>query len=75
MLDCTPCREHAADVVRSLYCLFTLGGVARTVWPEAQEEAILAAIFAATVHDFEHKGLNNDFLIKTQDPLAVSHTE
>ena len=24
------------------------------------------------IHDFGHKGLNNDFLIKTADPLAVS---
>ena len=24
------------------------------------------------IHDFGHKGLNNDFLIKTSHPLAVS---
>jgi hypothetical protein len=28
---------------------------------------ILAALLAATIHDFEHRGFNNDFLIKTQD--------
>lgn len=27
----------------------------------------LAALLAACVHDFEHRGFNNDFLIKTQD--------
>lgn len=72
MLGSTPNpRIHAADVVRSLYCLLTQGGVARTIWPDAQDEAMIAAIFSAVVHDFEHKGLNNDFLIKSQDPLAV----
>ena len=36
-----------------------------------QDLGLLLAIFTAVVHDYEHKGVNNDFLVKTSDPLAV----
>ena len=52
------CRAHGADVVRSLYCLLTQGGVLRTIWPDAEESMLLTAIFSAAIHDFEHKGVN-----------------
>ena len=59
-------------MVRTLYCLLTQGGVLRSVWPESVDMGMLTAIFCAVIHDFEHKGVNNDFLIKSSDMLAVS---
>ena len=59
-------------MVRTLYCLLTQGGVLKAVWPESMDMGILMAIFCAVIHDFEHKGVNNDFLIKSSDALAVS---
>ena len=35
----------------------------------------LASYWAAVVHDFEHGGLNNDFLIKTADPIALMYND
>ena len=35
---------------------------------------MLATYMAAICHDYAHKGVNNDFLIKTQDDLAVRET-
>ncbi len=29
---------------------------------------------AAIVHDYGHKGVNNEFLVRVQDPLAVRDT-
>jgi len=28
-----------------------------------------------TVHDFEHPGVNNVFLTKIQDPIAIRHND
>ena len=36
---------------------------------------ILAMFLAAIIHDFDHKGVNNDFLVKSQDDLAVRYND
>ena len=35
----------------------------------------IASIWSAVMHDFEHGGLNNDFLIKTSSPLAITYND
>jgi len=35
----------------------------------------LACIIAAVVHDVDHKGVNNDFLINSRDPLALQYND
>ena len=35
----------------------------------------LASYWAAAVHDYEHEGLNNDFLVKTAHPLAITYSD
>ena len=36
---------------------------------------LFACYLAAIVHDYEHRGVNNDFLIKTSDPLALLYND
>ena len=36
---------------------------------------LLACYLAAIIHDYEHRGVNNDFLIKTGDPLALLYND
>lgn len=56
-------KIHAADVLQTLHVLVTAGGLAgRHITPLQH----LAAYLAAIVHDLEHVGLNNDFLVNTQ---------
>lgn len=33
----------------------------------------MSAYWSAITHDFEHGGLNNDFLCKTAHPLAITY--
>mmetsp|Transcript_7614 Transcript_7614/g.14984 ORF Transcript_7614/g.14984 Transcript_7614/m.14984 type:complete len:710 (-) Transcript_7614:20-2149(-) len=62
---------HVADVVQSTHCLLIKGGLDRFVG----KLEVLAALLAATIHDFEHKGFNNDFLIKTSDDWAIDSND
>lgn len=34
-----------------------------------------SSLFAAMVHDYQHGGLNNDFLIKTHHPFALLYND
>ncbi|KXZ49452.1 hypothetical protein GPECTOR_21g678 [Gonium pectorale] len=63
---------HAADVLRSLHVL--LHG-ARMTAHYLDPLGLLAAYFAAVVHDYGHHGLTNDFLIATSHPLAVRYND
>ena len=45
-------------------------GVRPRVRPE--EVAMLASYLAAVTHDYEHRGLNNDFLVRVGDELAFT---
>ena len=65
-------RIHAADVLRNLYIIMQRGGVLKSAFPETQELSLLSSFVAAIVHDYDHRGVNNDFLVKSNDPLAVS---
>mmetsp|Transcript_55027 Transcript_55027/g.129775 ORF Transcript_55027/g.129775 Transcript_55027/m.129775 type:complete len:703 (+) Transcript_55027:274-2382(+) len=62
---------HVADVVQSMHCMLSKGGLNKFVG----RLELLAGLLAACMHDFEHKGFNNDFLIKTQDDWAIDSND
>ncbi len=65
-------RIHAADVLQTLHVLVTRSGMLPGyVDPLTQ----LALYVAAVGHDLEHLGLTNDFLINTDDPLAIRYND
>jgi len=75
---------HAASVVHFTHALLSLAGVARMVEaaapaisdPERRRNlVILAAIFAAAVHDVDHIGLTNDFLVKSFNERALHFSD
>lgn len=62
---------HVANVVQSMYILLTRG-----LGPKvAGDKEIMAGMLAAIIHDYEHKGVNNDFLVRFQDELAMKYND
>ncbi len=52
-----------------MHCLLTRGGLHRRL---GEDVAIFASYLAAITHDYEHKGLNNDFLVRGREGRASS---
>ena len=61
-------KTHAADVLQSQFMLLTAGGLGRRA---ADPLVLLAAMLSAIIHDLDHKGVNNDFLIRQGHELAI----
>ena len=65
-------RTHAADVLHTLHVLLHRGGL---VPGYADPMSLLACYLAAIIHDYEHVGLTNDFLVSSSDPLALRYND
>jgi len=62
-----------ASVVQMMHMIMHHGGLLRRrVFDELM---MLACYIAAAIHDYEHGGVNNDFLIQTRDRLAVTYND
>lgn len=70
MLSC--CSIHAAAVTHMTYMLITHGSMPETL---IDKTVLFSSLFSAMGHDFEHEGLNNDFLIKTHHPYALRYND
>ncbi|XP_041357880.1 cAMP-specific 3',5'-cyclic phosphodiesterase 4C-like [Gigantopelta aegis] len=62
---------HAADVTQSTHVLLNAGAL-ENVFTELE---ILAAIFACTIHDVDHPGVTNQYLVNTASELAVMYND
>ena len=62
---------HAADVTRSMHFFLHRGGLKS----DLSDLEVLAALLAALSHDHAHPGVNNNFLVKTADPLAMLYND
>ncbi|XP_055885166.1 cAMP-specific 3',5'-cyclic phosphodiesterase 4C-like isoform X5 [Biomphalaria glabrata] len=62
---------HAADVTQSTHVLLSATAL-ENVFTDLE---ILAAIFACTIHDVDHPGLTNQYLIQTSSELALMYND
>uniref|UniRef100_A0A8D0DZ63 Phosphodiesterase n=1 Tax=Salvator merianae TaxID=96440 RepID=A0A8D0DZ63_SALMN len=62
---------HAADVTHSVHCIMLLTGIMHWL----TELEILAMLFAAAVHDYEHTGTTNNFHIQTRSDVAILYND
>eukprot|EP00930_Biecheleria_cincta_P040774 TRINITY_DN27929_c0_g2_i1.p1 TRINITY_DN27929_c0_g2~~TRINITY_DN27929_c0_g2_i1.p1 ORF type:complete len:774 (-),score=127.47 TRINITY_DN27929_c0_g2_i1:79-2400(-) len=83
-------RAHAASVLHCMHAIVQHGNLAQIAARAFQSSEqgsehsmadgsgkleTLACLLAAAVHDYEHLGLNNDFLVKTGHERAVRHND
>jgi len=77
-------RAHAASVLHQMHVLLTQGGLASTCvracsgaqCQEGNEQLVtMACLVAAAVHDFEHRGVDNGFLVRTLDKRALRYND
>uniref|UniRef100_A0A8C7CIA2 Phosphodiesterase n=1 Tax=Oncorhynchus kisutch TaxID=8019 RepID=A0A8C7CIA2_ONCKI len=62
---------HAADVTQTLHCLLLRTGLVHWL----TELEVLASLFAAAIHDYEHTGTTNDFHIHTKSDFAMIYND
>ncbi|XP_075919757.1 3',5'-cyclic-AMP phosphodiesterase 4C-like isoform X2 [Petromyzon marinus] len=62
---------HAADVAQSTHVLLSTPAL-DAVFTDLE---ILAALFASAIHDVDHPGLSNQFLISTNSELALMYND
>ncbi|XP_013421124.1 cAMP-specific 3',5'-cyclic phosphodiesterase 4C isoform X4 [Lingula anatina] len=62
---------HAADVTQSTHVLLSAPAL-ENVFTDLE---ILAAIFACAIHDVDHPGVTNQFLINTSSELALMYND
>ncbi|KAI1280904.1 cAMP-specific 3',5'-cyclic phosphodiesterase, isoforms N/G [Halotydeus destructor] len=62
---------HAADVVQSVHVLL-LSPALDSVFTDLE---ILSALFAAAIHDVDHPGLTNQYLINSGSELALMYND
>jgi hypothetical protein len=77
-------RAHAASVLHLMHAILTRGGLGKAAASAAVavddqdrqlKVILLAGLLAAIVHDFEHEGVNNDFLVKSSSPKAIMYND
>ncbi|KAI0209156.1 High affinity cAMP-specific 3',5'-cyclic phosphodiesterase 7A [Lamellibrachia satsuma] len=62
---------HAADVTQAMHCFLKENKLAQHLTPLEKLTAILSAI----LHDVDHPGVNQAFLIATSNPLATLYAK
>eukprot|EP00798_Chlamydomonas_sp_ICE-L_P023521 gene23521-9044_t len=68
-------RIHATDVLQKYYVILTQGGL---VPGSANKLTLLGCMLGqrdGIVHDYEHVGLTNDFLVNSSDSLAIRYND
>ncbi|KAI3369923.1 hypothetical protein L3Q82_024729, partial [Scortum barcoo] len=62
---------HAADVTQTLHCLLLRSGLVHWL----TELEVMASLFAAAIHDYEHTGTTNNFHVHTKSEFALIYND
>jgi hypothetical protein len=62
---------HGADAMRNIHYFMVSSDIGKHLTPLEK----FASLIAGAVHDVQHPGFNNQFLINTEDPLAMTYND
>jgi hypothetical protein len=62
---------HGADVMANMHYFFVASDLGTHLTPLEK----FAGLFAGAVHDVQHPGVNTQFLVNTEDPLAITYND
>lgn len=66
-------KDHAADITQTLFYFINYGELNSTL--SLTEHDIMCLIISGAVHDMEHPGFNNGYLINAKDKLAITYND
>jgi hypothetical protein len=62
---------HGADAMRNIHYFYVASDIGLHLTPLEK----FAGLIAGAVHDVQHPGVNNQYLINTEDPLAITYND
>ena len=62
---------HIIDTLQAMHFLFSKASLSK----QLKKDEILASFFANLIHDYEHPGYSNAFVIRTKHPLAIRYND
>mmetsp|Transcript_53369 Transcript_53369/g.155549 ORF Transcript_53369/g.155549 Transcript_53369/m.155549 type:complete len:565 (+) Transcript_53369:93-1787(+) len=78
-------RAHGASVLHAMHALLEHGGLMEAAAPAFEDSGggrpgsgsleRMACLLAAAIHDYDHVGLSNEFLVKTSHERAVRYND
>jgi hypothetical protein len=64
-------QTHIIDSLQAMHYLITVGGLKN----QMNKLDIFSAFIANMVHDYEHPGYSNQFVVRTKHPLAIRYSD
>ena len=64
---------HAADIAHTSYIYFKVGLINEII--KLDKLSICALFLSCICHDYKHPGLNNNFLIETNNSIAINYND
>ena len=66
-------KTHAADLTQTCYSFLTQGNMMEIA--AIDDMQLAAIIIGGSIHDYDHPGFNNVYLIETNDELAFKYND
>ena len=64
-------QDHVIDSMQGMHFMMKVGGIRKVL----KSHDLFSAYVSCLIHDFEHPGYSNAFIIRTKHPLAIRYSD